>query len=57
MINIKDFDPKLLDIEKKSYKYTDIYYIKYITMKSLDHVNIDCKNFVFIIFNNVYGYI
>ena len=26
MINIKDFDPNLLKIDKKSYKNTDIYY-------------------------------
>ena len=29
-INIKDFDPKLLQIEKNSYKNIDIYYIGYI---------------------------
>ena len=27
MINIKDFGPNLLKIDKKSYKYIDIYYI------------------------------
>ena len=30
-INIKDFDPKLLKLDKKSYKNIDIYYIGYIT--------------------------
>ena len=34
MINIKDFDPSLLKIDKKSYKSIGIYYIGYITMKS-----------------------
>ena len=29
LIDIKDFDPKLLKIEKKSYKNIDIYYIGY----------------------------
>ena len=33
LINIKDFDPKLLKLEKKSYKNIDIYYIGYITKK------------------------
>ena len=33
MINIKDFDPNLLKIDKKSYKNIDIYYIGYITVK------------------------
>ena len=31
LINIKDFDPKLLKLYKKSYKNIDIYYIGYIT--------------------------
>ena len=33
MINIKDFDPDLIKIDKKSYKHIDIYYIGYITVK------------------------
>ena len=33
LINIKGFDPKLLKLEKKSYKNIDIYYIGYITKK------------------------
>ena len=33
MINIKDFDPNLLKIDKKLYKNIDIYYIGYITVK------------------------
>ena len=32
MINIKDFDPNLLKIDKKSYENIDIYYIGYITV-------------------------
>ena len=35
MINIKNFDPNLLEIDKKSYKNIDIYYIGYITTKIL----------------------
>ena len=30
-INIKDFDPKLLKLDKKSYKNINIYYTGYIT--------------------------
>ena len=54
MINIKNFDLSLLDIEKISFKSTDdvIYDIKYITMKSLDN-----ENSLYLIFNNVDGYI
>ena len=58
-INIKNFDPNLLNIDKISFKSTDsvIYNIRYITMKSLDHVHIDSKNLLYLIFNNVGGYI
>ena len=50
MINIKNFDPNLLSIDKISFKSIDAatYYIKYINMKSLDHVNIDCENSLFL---------
>ena len=53
MINIKDFDPNLLYIDKISFKSTDaiICNIRYITIKSLD---IENPHFIF---NNVYGYI
>ena len=36
MINIKDFDLSLLNIDKKSYKNIGIYNIGYITIKKLD---------------------
>ena len=35
MINIKNFDPSLLKIDKKSYKNIDIFYIGHITIKNL----------------------
>ena len=35
MINIKNFDPNLLKIDKKSYKNIGIYYIGYITKRFL----------------------
>ena len=59
MINIKNFDPNLLSIDKISFKSTDavIYNIKNITMKSLDHVNTDNKNPPYITFSNIDGYI
>ena len=40
MINIEVFDSKLVNIDKKSYKNIDIYYIGYITIKKID----DCEN-------------
>ena len=41
MINIKNFDPRFLDIDKISCKSNDsvIYHIEDITMKSLDNAN------------------
>ena len=38
MINVKDFDPNLLKIDKKSYKNVNIYYIGYITVKDFGFV-------------------
>ena len=36
MINLKNFDPNLLKIDKKSYKNIGIYNIGYITIKKID---------------------
>ena len=59
MFNIKSFDLSLLEKNKLSCKkaHIDIYYIEYMTMKSLDHINIDSENPLYLIFNNVDGYI
>ena len=48
-INIKNFDPNLLNIDKISFKSINavIYNISYIT------VNIDSENPLYLIFNNV----
>ena len=40
MINIEEFDSKLLKIDKKLYKGIDIYYIGYIIIKKIG----DCEN-------------
>ena len=40
IINIKNFDARLLKIDKKSYKDIGIYNIGYITRKKID----DCEN-------------
>ena len=51
MVNIKILGSNLLNVNKISFINTDAvtYHIKYIAMKSLDHVNIDCK-IIFILF-------
>ena len=56
IINIKNFGPSLLEINKLLFRgvlSVNIYYIKYITRKSLDHVTIDNEDFRYLIFNNV----
>ena len=40
VIDINNFEARLLKIDKKSYKNIDIYYIGYITINKID----DCKN-------------
>ena len=39
-INLKDFDAKLLKIDKKDYNEIDIYYVAYVTVKKIHN----CKN-------------
>ena len=55
MINTKNIDPSLLDIDKISFKSTDdvIYHIEYITMKSLNSEDIGSASFLYLTFNNV----
>ena len=55
MINIKDFVPWMLKMNKKSYKDIDIYYIGYITIKNSDHVKINSVNPLYITINEVDG--
>ena len=58
MINIKDFDPSLIKIDKKSYKNTGIYHIEYITIKSIsDCENINSVNPLYLMIGEVDGYI
>ena len=58
MINIKNFKPDLLKIDKKSYKHIDIYYIGYITMKNIgDYESIHSVNPLYLIIGEVDGYI
>ena len=56
MINIINFDPNLLKIDKKSYKNIDIDYIGYITMKHSDYVKINSVNPWYLIIGEVGGY-
>ena len=59
IINIKSFDPNLLNIDKTSFKSNDaaIYNTKCITMKSLDSENIDSENPLCLFFTDVDAHI
>ena len=57
MVNIKDFHSSLLNIEKKSDKEIDIYYIGYIMIKKFDeYENIHSVNALYLIINFATGY-
>ena len=58
MSNIKNFEPNLLKIDRKSYKNIGIYNIGYITIKKID----DCENIysvnpLYLLVNHANGYI
>ena len=55
MINIENFNPALLKIDKKSNKNISIYYIGYITIKNSKYVNIHSINPLYIIIGEVDG--
>ena len=58
LINLKNFDPTLLNLHKKSLMDISIYYIEYITTKSIsDYENITKVNPLYLIINDVDGYI
>ena len=57
MINIEDFNPNLLKIDRKSYKNIDIYYIGYITVKDSYYVKINSVNPLYLIISEADGYI
>ena len=58
MINIKDFDPSLIKIDKKSCKNIGIYHVGYITIKSFsDCENINSENPLYLMIGEVDVYI
>ena len=57
MVNSEDFHSRLLKIEKKSHKDTDIYHIGYITFnKFRDCENIHSVNPLYLIIYSAIGY-
>ena len=58
LINLKNFDPSLLNLHKKLLMDISIYYIEYITTKSIsDYKNITSVNLLYLIISDVDGYI
>ena len=58
IIDLKNFDARLLTIYKKSYKNIDIYYIGYITVKKIDdYESIYSVNPLYLRINHASGYI
>ena len=58
MINIRNFEPNLLKIDKKSYKNIGIYNIGYITIeKNDDYESIYSSNPLYLRVNHANGYI
>ena len=58
MINLKIFEPNLLQIDRKSYKNIGIYNIGHITIKKInDYENIYSVNPLYLLVNHANGYI
>ena len=56
-IDLKDFDARLLKIEKKDYNEIDIYYIGYVTVKKIgEYNNINSINPLYLMMNEMIGH-
>ena len=56
-IDLKDFDARLLKIDKKDYNEIDIYYIGYVTIKKIaDYNNINSVNPLYLMINEMIGH-
>ena len=56
-IDLKDFDARLLKIDKKDYNEIDIYHIGYVTIKKIgDYNNINSVNPMYLIINEMIGH-
>ena len=54
--NLKDFDKRLLKVDKKDYKEMDIYYIGYVTVKRIaNYNNINSANRFYLMINEMIG--
>ena len=57
-INLKDFDARLLKVDKKNYKEIGIYYIGYVTVKKIANCNnINSVNPSYLMINKMIGHV
>ena len=55
-IDLKDFDAKLIQIDKKDYKEIDTYYIDFVTVKKIANCNnINSVNLVYLMIDEMTG--
>ena len=56
-INFKNFDARLLKVDKKDYNDMDIYYIGYVTVKKIGNCNNICSvNLLDLMINEMIGH-
>ena len=56
-VNLKDFDARLLKVDKKDYNEIDIYYIGYVTVKKIANCNnINSVNPLYLMINEMIGH-
>ena len=56
-IDLNNFDTKLLKIDKKDYRETDIFYIGYVTVKKVDNChNINSISPLYLIIDEIIGH-
>ena len=55
LINIKDFDPKLLKLDKKYFKNISMYYIGYVTKK--DEYKINSVHPLYLLVDEIDGFV
>ena len=55
--SLKNFDARLLKVDKKNYKEIGIYYISYVTVKKIANCNnIDSVNPLYLMINEIIGH-
>ena len=56
-IDLKDFDARLLKVDKKDYKEIDIYYIGYVNVETIaNHNNINIVNPLYLMIDEMIGH-